>query len=147
MVYWRSIDIRFNWKLQQEFFVWALISEPPVLVVYWFSEGFLTQFISFCTSNIDDIIIEKGYCSHRRKLCGCCKFHDDFRITTSLYPFKKTVFVTGSHTLLYSLVLNVRALKPWVLPLSLFDGKCNKTQLRTNHHPHWPSYLPQSITP
>ena len=104
------------------------------LVWYWFAEHFLTQSSPFCTSIIssnqitrahyDNIIINNGHCYHRRTLCGWCKHHYEFIISTSLYPYSliffEAVFVNGSHSFLYSLVLNVHALTPWLMTLSYF---------------------------
>ena len=46
-----------------------------------------------------------------------------------------TVFATCSHSFLYSLVLNLRALTPLILALSFFNGTCYNTQSQTNRHP------------
>ena len=105
-----------------------------VIVGYWFFGGFLTQYNPFCTSIIslnqitraysDNIIINNGHCSHGRTLCFWCKWHDEFIIATLLYPYfiivLKVFFVTGSHSFPYSLVLNVRALTPWIMTIYYF---------------------------
>ena len=103
------------------------------LLWYWFSEDFLTQSSPLCTSIVSsnqitrtlyhNSINKNGHCYHRRTLCGWCKCHYEFLIATSLYPYYysfKAVIVTGSHSLPYSLVLNVWALTPWYMNLSYF---------------------------
>ena len=65
-----------------------------LLFRYWFSEDQMTQYIPFCTPIIssyqitrvhyDNIIIKNGHFSQRRINVGWCKWHDEFRIATSL---------------------------------------------------------------
>ena len=48
----------------------------------------------------------------------------------------KAVYAMCSHSFLYSIVLNVRALTPCILtPSYFFDGTCHTTQSQTNRHP------------
>ena len=122
----------FLWEEQYMQILKQIKKTKKVLVWYWFSEDFLNQPNHFCSSIIssnnitrehyDDIIIKNGHCSHKITSVGWCKCHDKFRITASLYPYFifKAIFVTGSHSFLYSLLLNVRALTPWILTISYF---------------------------
>ena len=100
-----------------------------VLDRYWFSGDCLTQSNPFCTSIIssnqitwihsDDIIIKNWDFSERRTPVGWFKYHNEFIIATSLYPYFifNAVFVTCSHSFLYSLVLTVGALTPCILTI------------------------------
>ena len=88
-----------------------------VLVQYLFFEDCLTQYNPFCTpiissnritrAHYDNMIIKNGRFSQRRKYFFWCKCHDEFIITTLLYPYFifKAVFITCSHSFLYRLVL------------------------------------------
>ena len=115
-----------------------------LLVQYWFSEDQLTQSNPFCTSIIssyqitrahsDIIIIKNRHCSQIITYFGWCKCHDEFRITTSLYPYFifKAVFTTCYHSFPYSWVLNVRALTPCILTPS---GFLKEHVMKHNHKP------------
>ena len=111
----------------------SLIKSIFPKVVYSCIPTQLTQSNPFCTSIIssnqitrahsDNIIIKNSHLSQIRTSVGWGKCHDEFIIATSLYPyfiFLIAIFMTCSHRFLYSLVLNVRALTPWILTPSDF---------------------------
>ena len=103
-----------------------------LLLGYWFSKDILNQSNPLCTyiissnhitlAHSDNIFISNGHFYYRNTLCVWCKCYNEFIIATSLYTYLifKAFFVTVSHSFLYSLVINVCSLTPWILTLSYF---------------------------
>ena len=103
--------------------------------------------------NYENIIVKNGNCSQIIIYVGWCKYHDEFRISTSLYPnliIKKYLFCdwfsqlpihpstkcTRTETLHFDYIL-------------FFDGTCQKKLSQTNWHPYTKRHiqLRQKIPP
>ena len=79
--------------------------------------------------------MKNWHCSQRRKLCGWFKYHDDFCIVTSLYPYfifkscfcywfpQIPVHISNEYTRTDTLNSD---------PILFFDETCHKTQSQTN---------------
>ena len=74
----------------------------------------------------DDIIINNVHCYQRRTSAGWCKWHNEFKIATSLYP---QLPVQTSNEFMHT---DTR----FSDPIWFFDGKFHKTKSQNNRHPY-----------